>query len=148
MELKNLTDAIHQNRFREISFLRSYGEDNDLKVKYAEEVLDVCGTDFTVFSPPKKSNRMKSGSCYANAIEKMDAGYQYVEGVIIHKDSGQKISHAWNLDAKGRHIDFTIINTDEYLYRGIIIPEDILYAVGWKNGRIRYCCLPYLGVEV
>lgn len=87
---------------------------------------------------------MKSGSCYANAIKKMDEGYQYVEGLIIDRGSGQKISHAWNIDAKGNHIDFTIINTDEYIYRGIIISEDILYAVGWKNGRIWYSCLPYL----
>ncbi len=142
-----LNEEKYQNRHKEIKYLQSLKIDNDLKVKYSEEVLNACGTDFTVFPPPKKSNRMKSGSCYANAIEKMDEGYQYVEGVIINRGSGQKISHAWNIDSQGNHVDFTIINTNEYLYRGIIIPEDILYAVGWKNGRIWYCCLPYLGVE-
>lgn len=63
----------------------------------------------------------------------MEKGYQYVEGVIIHKDSGLKISHAWNIDSQGNHVDFTIINTDEYLYRGIVIPKNILYAL---DGRI------------
>jgi len=147
MELIILTDAIHQNRFREISFLRSYGEDNDLKVKYSEEVLYVCGTDFTVFPPPKKSNRMKAGFCYSNAIKKMDEGYQYVEGVAIQVGSGQKISHAWNIDSQGNHVDFTLINTVDYLYKGIIIPKNLLTTVGCKNGGIWYCCLPYLGVE-
>jgi hypothetical protein len=148
MMIKLLNEEKFQIRQKEIKFLQSLKIDNDLKVKYSEEVLDVYGSDFNVLPPPKKSNRMKYASCYANAIKKMNESYQYVEGVIIHRGSGQKISHAWNLDAKGSHIDFTIINTDEYLYRGIIIPEDILYAVGWKNGRIWYCCLPYLEIVV
>ncbi len=74
----------------------------------------------------------------------MQDGYQYVEGVITSKNSGDKISHAWNIDSNGRHIDFTLLETAYYVYKGVIIPRHILYQVGFKNGGIWYCCLPYL----
>ena len=76
----------------------------------------------------------------------MDQGFKYVDGIIICKHSGIKISHAWNVNSAGKHIDFTILNTEDYIYRVIIIPEKILYDVGFKNGGIWYCCLPYLDV--
>lgn len=86
---------------------------------------------------------MKTGLCYSNSINKLNNGYKYVEGVITNKVTGQKISHAWNIESQGKHVDFTILETDEYLYKGIIIPKNILYVVGFKNGGIWYCCLPY-----
>ena len=87
---------------------------------------------------------MEPQSCYPNAIKKMQDGYLYVEGVITCKNSGDKISHAWNVDSNGRHIDFTILETANFKYKGVIIPQHILGQVGLKNGGKWYCCLPYL----
>lgn len=87
---------------------------------------------------------MKLGSCYSNAAKKMSQGFEYVEGIIVSKDSGVKTSHAWNVDSAGKHIDFTLPNQDNFLYKGVIVPKKILQDVGYKNGGIWYCCLPYL----
>lgn len=148
MNIKLLNDAEYQIRFSQIDFLQSIGRDNSIKVKYSEEILNQFGKQFDVFPPPKKSNKMKIGSCYRNALNKLEAGYQYVEGIITHKKSRIKISHAWNIDRDGRHFDFTILETHEYNYKGIILPEDVLTMVGFKNGGIRYCSLPYLEILV
>lgn len=146
MKLALINEKEYQKRFEEIKSLQLFCLDNDLKVKYSEKLLEIVGDTFDVFSPAKKSNKMKPASCYPNSIAKMNSGYQYVEGIITHKNSGQKISHAWNIDSNGKHVDFTILKTDDYFYKGIIIPKKILYEVGFKNGGIWYCCLPYLEI--
>ena len=146
MKLDLIKEPDYQDRHAEIIFWQSIKRDNRIKVGYSEAILDIYGEDCLVSPPPKKSNRMKLGSCYPNAIKKMHQGFKYVEGIITCKNSGTKISHAWNINSAGKHIDFTILNTEDYIYRGIIIPERILYDVGFKNGGIWYCCLPYLDV--
>ena len=148
MKLALLNEGEYQKRYRQIQELYLLDADNDLKVHYSEMILNEYGTIFQVFPPPKKSNKMKSGKCYPNAIKKMtEKGYQYVEGIITNKVNGQKISHAWNIDLEGKHIDFTVTNPDLYEYRGVIVPKDILFEVGMKNGFIWYCSLPYLLIE-
>jgi hypothetical protein len=146
MKLELLNDPEYQKRFNEISFLNQYGVDNDLKVKYSEKILALAGENFEVSPPLKKTQKMKSGECYMNAIKKMERGFGYVEGVITDKLSGMKVNHAWNVNHLGQHFDFTILNPHEYDYKGIIIPKFILYDVGYKNGCIWYCCLPYLAI--
>jgi len=71
-----------------------------------------------------------------------------LRSIVTEKKSGFKISHAWAINPQGLHIDFTLLNTDEYEYKGIIVPENILYQVGFKNGGIWYCCLPYLEIVI
>jgi len=56
--------------------------------------------------------RMKAQTCYANAESKRDKGFNYVEGIITSKKSGLQISHAWNVDSNGRHVDFTVMDTN------------------------------------
>lgn len=146
MNFELLNENEYQKRFEELNLLKIFKKDNDLKVKYSQTLIDLVGKDFNVFPPPKKSNKMKTGSCYSNSLSKLNKGYKYVEGVITNKFTGQKISHAWNIDSQDKHVDFTILETDEYLYKGIIIPDKILYEVGFKNGGIWYCCLPYLDI--
>jgi hypothetical protein len=146
MKIELLDENEYQKRFKELKLLQIVERDNDLKVNYSQSLLDLVGKDFDVFPPPKKSSKMKSGSCYTNAIKKLDKGYQYVEGIITDKISGEKISHAWNIDSNGRHIDFTILETANYVYKGVTISRHILYQIGFKNGGIRYCCLPYLNL--
>jgi len=148
MNFELLNENEYQKRFEELTLLQSFKRDNDLKVNYSQILLDLVGNDFDVFPPPKKSNKMKPQSCYPNAIKKMLEGYQYVEGVITFKNSGDKISHAWNIDSNGRHVDFTILETHKYFYNGIIIPGKTVSQVGKKNGGIWYCTLPYLKIVV
>jgi hypothetical protein len=146
MKISFLRDDEYQQRFNELNSFYPPNVINNLKVKYSEKILHQVGEIFDVFPPPKKSNKMKAQSCYRNAIQKTYIGYQYVEGVIINKKSGYKISHAWNVNSEGNHIDFTILYTEDYLYKGIILPGKIVSNVGFKNGSIMNCCLPYLDV--
>lgn len=148
MKFVLLSEEEYQKRFQHIQELYRFDSDNELKVQYSEEIVKKYGTLFFVHPPPDKRNKMKSGKCYPNAIKKMmDLGYQYVEGIITNKITGEKISHAWNIDLEGNHVDFTISDPNLYEYRGVIVPNDILYDVGMKNGFIWYCSLPYLTVE-
>jgi len=78
--------------------------------------------------------------------EKVLQGYRYVEGVITNKVSGLQISHAWNIDPAGNHVDFTILETNEFIYNGVVIPQKLLSQIGFKNGGIWYCHLPYINV--
>jgi hypothetical protein len=144
MNFELLNENEYQKRFEELKFLQFIELNNYLKVYYSQSLLDLVGKDFDVFPPPKKSDKMEPQSCYPNAIKKLQDGYQYVEGVITCKNSGDKISHAWNVDSNGRHIDFTILETANFKYKGVIIPQHILGQVGLKNGGKWYCCLPYL----
>lgn len=136
MKLDLLPQEEYQKRYSQITYLQNLKQDNSFKVKYSEEILSILGDDFHVSPPPKKSSRMKLGLCYSNAVTKMSQGFEYVEGIIVSKDSGLKISHAWNVDSTGKHIDFTLPNTDDFLYKGVIVPKKTLYDVGYKNGCI------------
>ena len=146
MKLELLNNEIYYSRLNEINRSRHSGLiNNDLKVNYSLEILNKYGQLYNVKSPPKKSQILKNGNCYVNSIKKMTkCGYGYVEGVITDKISGSKISHAWNINEIGDHIDFTIKEPTKFEYNGIIIPELLLYQVGEKNGHVWYCTLPYL----
>jgi hypothetical protein len=148
MKLDLLQDNKLKRRYSEIEKIRSQGLlDNDLKVKYSRPIINAHGQLFQVSPPPKKSMKMKSGSCYGNAHSKREKGYEYVEGIIKSKTTGTEISHAWNLDSTGKHIDFTIIETEEYEYRGIVIPFSLRHSISEKTGRIWYCVLPYISFD-
>ena len=135
-------------RYLEVENIRSAGLlDNDLKIEYSREIINTCGQVFEVSPPPKKSMKMKSGCCYGNAHSKREKGYGYVEGIIKDKSSGVEISHAWNVDSDGRHYDFTLIDTESYEYKGLIIPYDLRYEVASKTGKVWYCVLPYITFE-
>lgn len=147
MTLKVVNEREYKRRLKKITDRQKLGIDNELKVEYSTLVLKKVGKIFNVLPPAKKNRRLKVGSCYGNAIRKMREGYEYVEGVITDKETRIQISHAWNVDSEGFHVDFTIMETGKYEYNGIIIPSDVLYEVGSKNGHIWYCCLPYIEVK-
>lgn len=136
-------------RYIEIESLRKQGlNDNGLKIKYSKPIINFYGQVFKVNPPPKKSMKMKSGSCYGNAHSKREKGYEYVEGIIKNKNNGLEISHAWNVDKNGNHFDFTIIETDLFEYKGIIVPFSLRYEVSEQTGKVWYCVLPYLTFDV
>lgn len=145
MNLSILKQEVLNYRFSEIEKVRSLGLlDNDIKVRYTKPIIDVYGQFFQVSPPPKKSMKMKSGSCYGNAHSKREKGYEYVEGIIIDKITGMEISHAWNVDSNGGHFDFTLIDTHSYIYKGLVVPFSLRYQIAEKTGKVWYCVLPYI----
>jgi hypothetical protein len=143
--LKIITYNELLKRHSEIEKIRSFGyNDNDLKIKYSMPILDIHGQIFNVHPPVKKSMKMKSGNCYGNAHSKREKGYEYVEGIIKDKITGFEISHAWNVDSNGVHFDFTLIDTDSYVYKGLVVPFSLRYQIAEKTGKVWYCVLPYI----
>jgi hypothetical protein len=149
MALSIHSQEVLNHRLSEIEKLRSLGLlDNDLKVKYTRPIIDAHGKLFQVSPPPKKSMKMKIGSCYSNAHSKREKEYEYVEGIIKNKNTGLEISHAWNVDKNGNHFDFTIMETDLFEYKGVIVPFSLRYQVSVQTGKVWYCVLPYLTFDV
>ena len=148
MKLDLLEFTQLNERYSEIENIRNFAPLlNDLKVQYSKSIIEACGQLFEVCPPPKKTMKMTLGNCYLNAHRKFIKGYEYVEGIITNKISGKEISHAWNVDSNGKHVDFTIMETEEYEYRGIIIPFSLRQSVAENTGMIWYCVLPYITLE-
>ena len=148
MKLCLLNDIDYERRFEELNQLRLLGKDEDAKLKYSLPILKKLGSSYMVNLPSKKTLFRKIGSCYGNAFRlMMDKGYQYVEGYVSLKGQEQKFSHAWNIDENGRHVDFTLRNSQEFEYFGIVIPNSLVHDVGFFNGKLSYCVLPYLELE-
>jgi hypothetical protein len=146
MILKMLHEPEYTSRLGEITHYNQLRKDNEIKVYYSLQILSTGGRMFNVKPPNRKNRKMKLGYCYANAIRRMKEGFEYVEGVITDKEKGFQISHAWNVDSEGNHIDFTIMDTAKYEYNGIIIPDSLLEQISKKNGKIWYCSLPYIRI--
>jgi len=148
MELILRSTSIIKKRYSDIENIRMHGLcDNELKIFYSRPILKAVGTQFQVSPPSKKSLKMKSGSCYGNARRKSRGGYEYVEGIITHKNSGVEISHAWNVDKYDKHYDFTILETDEYIYTGVTVPYVLHFQAMQPLGRFWYCALPFIKVK-
>ncbi len=116
---------------------------NDLVLSEGEKTLYKYGKIFQV-KPGKSRKKCPIGMGYANAAEFICKGYKYVEGYKLHKNTGRKIAHAWNIDPDGNSVDFTIKDPEQYEYFGVVIPDILVYEVGLKNGGIWYCVLPFI----
>ncbi|MGB1449809.1 MAG: hypothetical protein ACPG8F_08215 [Flavobacteriaceae bacterium] len=93
------------------------------------------------------SDRRKNpfGRCYLNAVNHMDNGEVYVEGYSIHIDSNNPFQHAWNVDVNGVHVDHTLSKlSGHYLFKGVAIPSDLVYQVGFRKGGVWGPVLPFL----
>ena len=85
------------------------------------------------------------GRCYLNAVNHMDNGEVYVEGYAIHINSNNPFQHAWNIDVNGVHVDHTLSKISEHhLFKGVAIPSDLVYAVGFRKGGFWGPVLPFL----
>lgn len=115
-----------------------------LVLEESKSILNEKGQIFTVYSGKKDRRTMKLGFCWGNSSKMMLKGYGYVEGYVIHKETGLKVSHSWNVDSSGTHLDFTYDNPGDYEYFGIIIPNNIVLEVGRKNGGMWFCVLPFI----
>jgi hypothetical protein len=116
---------------------------NDLVLDEGDQLLRKYGRQFTV---SYGSSRKKSpqGYCYDNAVRQMLAGYGYVEGFVVPKGESIRIAHAWNVDAKGNHFDFTFKDADKYDYYGIKIPDMTVLKTGFANGCVSFAVLPFI----
>ena len=119
---------------------------NSLVLELSEAILKQYGKIFTVESGKFKS--LKAGECYGNSANKLNSGFGYVEGYIKNKATGYKIGHAWNIDKNGNHIDFTIKNSNDFEYYGILINNKDVYRIGAENGFIWFATLPFLKIKV
>ena len=117
---------------------------NELGLFESNSILDKHGQKFIVKSGKIDRRKQKLGNCYPNAAKKMMDGYGYVEGYCINKNAGFKFGHAWNVDKDGTHLDFTLDNSEEFDYFGIVIPNDLVYKVGYRNGGVWYSVLPFI----
>ena len=147
MNLIPLSPHKHKKRRLLLTNLYNQEVDNDMKVEYSMNIFKKIGQIFPVSPPSKKTLLMKNGNCYHNAITKMQKGFQYVEGVITSLQNGNKISHAWNVDSEGNHIDFTVRDCSKYEYIGVIKPINLLYEIGALNRHVWYTTLPYLKLK-
>lgn len=117
---------------------------NELVVFESNSILGKQGQIFIVKSGKINRTKQKLGNCYNNAAQMMSKGYEYVEGYCIRRSDGFKFGHAWNKDKHGTHFDFTLDNSGEYDYFGIVIPSKLVRAVGFRNGCVWYSALPFI----
>ena len=120
---------------------------NELILWESKLVLKKRGQKYNVVSGKGDKRTLKIGHCFANSVQKMRGGFGYVEGFVRNKQTGQYIGHAWNIDKSGNHMDFTFKNTDEFEYFSVIVPEEVVWSVGERNGHIWYCVLPFIDSE-
>lgn len=119
----------------------------ELKVNATADILNSYGQKYEVKKGKIDRRTHKHGQCYWNANKMMNKGYNYVEGVIIPNDGSYSFSHAWNVDVNGNHYDFTIDHPEDYTYVGVILDELNVMMVGYNNGSIHYCILPFLKLK-
>lgn len=112
---------------------------------YLEELILNEYDEIHINSFPGNNRKYPLGKCYSNALNNLDKGYEYVEGYAASKTEGFPIQHAWNIDSKGKHLDFTLSDhSDDYVYKGVVIPESLVYRVGHRNGFVWGPVLPFL----
>lgn len=109
-----------------------------------ELILKKLGGAFNVTKGKSDRRKYKEGNCYPNSVRIMnEKGYGYVEGYVTNKQGGDTFGHAWNVDC-GTHLDFTLEHPENYDYFGIIIPKEVVFDVGKKNGNVWYSVLPFI----
>jgi len=117
---------------------------NECIVEESMLALNKKGAKVNAKSGKQDKNYM-AGACHGNSADMMRKGYGYVEGFItLKEEKGAKVAHAWNVDKKGNHIDFTLEDAERWDYFGLIIPNKIVYEVGAKRGHIWHCVIPFM----
>jgi hypothetical protein len=75
--------------------------------------------------------------------------YGYMEGFIVHKESGYVLPYSWNVDSNGNHVDFgyRVCETDEWEYYGVELSFNQLNDVCLKHGGVWGPILPFLEIK-
>lgn len=116
----------------------------ELVLVESELILEKRGNNFQVVKGEGDRRKFKEGNCYFNSVEMMKKDYGYVEGYVTRKSDNYKFGHAWNVDSNGQHIDFTMTDPENYNYFGIVIPKNVVWEVGEKNGQTWFSVLPFV----
>jgi hypothetical protein len=151
--MKIIDDLEYENRRTEIfdlvreckkNLLESFNL-NKILVKHSTNIITSLGRPCKVNSLISDRRTYKLGYCFINSTIKMkEDGWGCVEGFTINKQNGEKISHSWNIDKNGSHLDLTFRDSQNYEYVGIEIPWELISEIGYKNGGVWYCNLPFL----
>ncbi len=120
---------------------------NNLICRLAEPIISKYATEFNVTYKKPKGKPKKLGTCYSNAAKNMP-DYGYVEGYIKKTKSDAVIAHSWNVDKEGNHYDFTLPNSGDYNYFGVILPDNLVYSVGYNAGKVWFAVLPFISLEL
>lgn len=118
---------------------------NSYLCSYAKDTLLNGVKPFQIQNLIVDNKPIKYGRCYGTAAEKSNHGYLYVEGYARKIDSGVYIYHAWNLSKSGSYVDFTFGDESEnYSYRGVVIPDHLLWNISFNKGGIWGPIIPFL----
>lgn len=100
---------------------------------------------------------LSPNQCRQNAMKVCIASrgeYKYVEGVMYPNGNYSPMTHSWNIDPDGNHVDFTLhesvdgrhtYSTGSGLYFGIEIPIDIVQRV-WNLTKRTPPIIPFLDI--
>lgn len=106
---------------------------NKLITMMKDSVYELGEQQFDVISKYHNIDKTKNeyfNNCYRNSYRKMGEDIGYVEGLIINKSNPSGIIyHSWNINQDGEFIDYTLRNSSEYEYIGIVIPNEIVDQV-------------------
>jgi hypothetical protein len=116
---------------------------NNLNIQESQFILSKRGKPYNVKSITNSREPLLKGQCYYNAVRMMKYDYDYAEGYIVMMGTNIKISHAWNVDPQGNHIDFTIPDSELFDYFGVIVPGDILIDIICDNNNTPSSVLPF-----
>ena len=94
-----------------------------------------------------RKGRRKEYQSYGVCGEKMGKGYGYVEGIVVHKNYKLIQPWSWNVDSEGNHVEFTKDFSKDWDYYGIVIPNNLVYDIGFRNGGLWYSVLPFIEIE-
>ena len=143
LNLKQKGDLLHS--MYESRDLRSTLTTQIIARDYLEELILNEFEEIQIKPSPANNRKYPLGKCYSNAANNLGKGYEYVEGYAASKTKGFPIQHAWNRDATGRYLDLTFSDhSDDYVYKGVVIPESLVYKVGYRNGFVWGPVLPFL----
>ena len=99
-----------------------------------------------------KGDNETDNNVFKNTYNKINQRYEYVEGIVVSKlNPYDRFYHSWNLTPDGEHVDFTLRESDEFDYYGIVIPNDKVKQVVksikenvYKQGFLHLPILPFL----
>ena len=113
---------------------------------------------YDVISKNHQINKIENSNLnnvYRNTYYKKSDKIGYVEGFLVSKENpNEMFYHSWNLSTEGEFIDFTLRESSEYVYKGIVIDNEIVKMVTQRiqeqenrKGYVHLPILPFLDFQ-
>jgi hypothetical protein len=152
--LKVLSNDTEYNELKESIINNVTGYISHDTMLFVKELLQQIVTDKVLKVGHKcnvtykgKKGSVKDYQSYQVCGNNMGNGYGYVEGIIVHKNYKLIQPWSWNIDSEGNHVDFTKDFSEDWEYYGIVIPNNLVYEIGYRNGGLWYSVLPFIEIE-